>query len=93
MFSTFPHLSFGSGSEDSESSNESPPPPTFPGTTKPPPDLPMFSSYTWDLQDLAVKLLQCQRDSPSQSAAMEEQVATFDSSVPPPGFVTSINSR
>ena len=92
MFSTFPHLSFGSGSEDSESSNESPP--TFPDITKPPPDQTIFC--TWDpqrSQDLAVKLLECQRESQSQSAAVEEQRAAFDSSVPPPGFVSSTNPR
>ena len=88
MFSTFPQLSSGSGSEDSESSNESPP--VFQEIPKPPADHKMF----WDLQraeDLAVKLLQCERQSPS--VAVEQQVAMFDSSVPPPGFVGFTNAR
>ena len=98
MFSELPYLSFGSSSEDSESDES---PPTFLDLTKPPPVPTMFwedPSCSWDLQrsqDLAAKLLECQRESPSQSEAVEKQVqvAAFDSSVPPPGFVSSIHPR
>ena len=93
MFSRFPQSSLRSGSEDSESSNESPP--TFQANIKPPtpPDSKMSGedpSCTWDLQrsqDLAFKLLA------AAESLVEKEVAAFDSSVPPPSLVGSINPR
>ena len=94
MFSTFPRRSPGSGSEDSELSNKSPP--TFQDVTQPPLEQKMFlgdPSCTWDLQrskDLAIKLL---ATTESLSEGQQQEVAKFDRSVPPPGFVGSTNPR
>ena len=85
MFSRFPQSSLRSGSEDSESSNESPP--TFQANSKTSGEDP---SCTWDLQrsqDLAFKLLA------AAESLVEKEVAAFDSSVPPPSLVGSINPR
>ena len=100
MFSTFPQLSPDPGSEDSDSSTESPP--TRQDVTQPPPAAAQngFWKYPccmWDLQqgqDLEVNL--GTTESPGvekQEKEKEKEVATFDSSVPPPGFVDSNNPR
>ena len=92
MFSRFLHLSPGSGSEDSESSNESPP--SSQDLSQAPSDQKMFwedLSCTWDLQqsrDLAVMFL-----GTTEGQNVEQEVPGFDSSVPPPGFVGSSNPR
>ena len=94
MFSTFPRRSPGSGSEDSELSNKSPP--TFQDVTQPPLEQKMIwgdPSCTWDLQrskDLAIKLL---ATTESLSEVQQQEVAKFNRSVPPPGFVGSTNPR
>ena len=95
-FSSFPYLSPVSGSEDSESSNESPPTSQDLSQAQAPPDQKMFLenlSCTRDLQhqqsqDLAVMVL---GDTEGQS--VKQEVIGFDSSVPPPGFVGSSNPR
>ena len=89
MFSRFPQSSLRSGSEDSESSNESPP--TFQANSKMSGEDP---SCTWDLQrsqDLAFKLLAAAES--LREKEVEKEVAAFDSSVPPPSLVGSINPR
>ena len=95
MFSSFLRRSPGSGSEDSESSNESPP--TSQDVSQPPLEQKKFwedPSCTWDLQrskDLAIKLLTTTES--LSEVKQQQEVAKFNSSVPPPGFVGSINPR